>query len=692
MRPMTTPRTLLALGLAAGTATLWSGCAAKKQTELVPGVSTQVRVPKELKSIRIDAAVSGANVFCGVYDVVNGVARLPRTLALQSTGRGSQVTVYVTGYRQATTDPDATQDQQACVITPIPVVKDAKHTDGTSRVLRAARTNYRADHVLFLPMPLKFSCFDQNCPIDQNLTCKAGQCVPMDVDEKTLPDYSDSLVFGNSSTCFSPKLCLPDAVVPQVVDEETCTYALWKTPGAPTPPPDVPFVTNGSGVNVRAFFDDGSVSEVLDLDPVEGFSIDASGPQIFKLSPGLCALTKPTAAGATPPAHRIAGLVASGLCAPKTVYQPLCDEESPSNPDADGGVPGGGTNNADGGAACQLVPLAPSPNVLAVLMDDTTDMDDLTSTNAANKAAYYALGLALGDPVFEATKLLFAFTPGKTTCGGFAPEKDGAALVKESQAEVAAKIKAAASNPVPGPTALSVALKGTYAKLSSSSYSASYDRKAVIILGAGPFADDCGGGASLPQLAGDARSASGIRTYVVQFRSSGATGPVTPNPNAFAVGQNGGYYTEDQGPAAISDITDFLATCTYDVPTGVAANGSVSYDNQNPVGPATVPISPGCKDGRGWQLELAPDGVTRRVHVCDKDCADLRTAQSNAAKFQLAQGKKPQPFPVYAQACPGATVPLVDGGAPVRDAGPDARPLDSGTDAADAGAADAGTD
>src|SRR5580693_5823675 len=94
----------LAVGLAAlFTASVWgSGCSATKPTELVPGVFTQVNVPKDLAQIRVDVKANGSTVFCRSYDVSNGTVLLPATLGVVSaTTPETTVTVEIRGYDAA---------------------------------------------------------------------------------------------------------------------------------------------------------------------------------------------------------------------------------------------------------------------------------------------------------------------------------------------------------------------------------------------------------------------------------------------------------------------------------------------------------------------------------------------------------------------------------------------------------------
>jgi hypothetical protein len=89
-------RSLLTLGTLSLTGLVWTGCEGKKQTELVAGISTQVRVPKDLKTIRVDVVVGGTPVKCDSYRVYDGKVQLPRTLGtlpLSSDNRGLPVTI-----------------------------------------------------------------------------------------------------------------------------------------------------------------------------------------------------------------------------------------------------------------------------------------------------------------------------------------------------------------------------------------------------------------------------------------------------------------------------------------------------------------------------------------------------------------------------------------------------------------------
>ena len=409
MRMQRRTRLGMMLGMGGVLTGLWTGCSSKKQTELVAGVSTQVRVPKDLRSVRIDAQSGGVLVFCGVYDVTNGIARLPKTLALQAAHDPKiPVTITVTGYAISQADPGAPTALTSCVggapQVKAPGQKPPAASDPNppaARVLRASRQPYVADKVLFLPMPLRFSCFERDCTSGPNggpeKTCKAGKCVDPDLDPSTLAEFQDGFIFGNSNTCFSPNACLIDGVPPQLVDAKNCIYALPNTASAPPPGPVLLPPTNGSGLNVRALFDDGSISEVLDLDKDEGFFIpDASKPQQFQLADGLCHPDSDAP-------HKVVALVSSGLCPSKTALQPICDEESASHTDDAGLL---GSTSADGGA-CNPLEIQPAPSALLVLMDRSDGMRGFYSQETAQKV----LSLSLADPAFQNTAIGLDFFP-----------------------------------------------------------------------------------------------------------------------------------------------------------------------------------------------------------------------------------------------------------------------------------------
>src|SRR5215472_17924269 len=83
-------------------ATVAVACSSSKPTELVPGVMTQLQLPRDLQAIRIDLRANGALVFCRSYQEVNGVVTLPSTLGVVSqSSPNTTVTITVGGYDAA---------------------------------------------------------------------------------------------------------------------------------------------------------------------------------------------------------------------------------------------------------------------------------------------------------------------------------------------------------------------------------------------------------------------------------------------------------------------------------------------------------------------------------------------------------------------------------------------------------------
>ena len=175
----------------------WVGCSGKNSTELVPGVSTQMQIPRDLKTVRIDLAPAGEQSRCVIENVnqFDNGRDLPRTLGvLNEVERARVITITIWGYDVSEFEAPSLQD---CLVTPM---SDTKHKP---RILRRARLSYVNGKILFLPMPLRYSCYDKvDCKEDQ--TCKAGECVSADVDSATLPEFNASMFDGTDNLCFSP--------------------------------------------------------------------------------------------------------------------------------------------------------------------------------------------------------------------------------------------------------------------------------------------------------------------------------------------------------------------------------------------------------------------------------------------------------------------------------------------------------
>jgi hypothetical protein len=435
-----------------------SACSPTKPTELVPGVLTQVQVPKNLSAIQVEVEANGDVVYCPPGQEVDpsGTVLLPETLGVVS-GQSAATTVVVTirGYDQAGATvgnylncPDNTPAGMS----------------GAPRVLRTSIQTFVDQHTLFLPMPLSYSCYDVDCSaptacLSSNCVCKGAQCVDSTTDAHTLADFDPTLING-TGICFDPTACFQGAMEAQLVDPATCLYAALP----------------GAGINVRVFYNDVTVtqgtasnlleqqvsdpgeSEILSEDPQEGFcvgscatsggdagqdggpgSADAalpSGLQTFQLAPGLCALAQAATSpppllvgGASSTTYRtISSVQVASDCPAKSSLLPICkNEQTNSGLLSDGAVPDGESTavatsmlieTADGAAlTCGAgVPLASTPSAIYLIMDDSSVM-----SSAFGSSGYATvMSLSLANPIFDTTYAAFRFFPeSPSDAGGF---------------------------------------------------------------------------------------------------------------------------------------------------------------------------------------------------------------------------------------------------------------------------------
>src|SRR5579859_309181 len=251
-----------------------SGCSTTKPTELVPAVLSQVVVPHDLQSVRVTVFANGKTSFDQSYDVgPNGTVELPSTLGVVS-GESSSTVVRITvrGYEKPCAESNDCNDQ-----TDNPVGSSG------SRILRRSVQTFVDQRTLFVPMPLSYSCWNTDCKIDSNNTCKGNTCVDGTMAATDLVDFDPSLVDG-TGVCFDPKVCFDEkpeggtslSMAPLVVDAGSCLYEY------PAPAP--------VGLNVRAYYQNfawgmdsaghfqpvlqsGGEQEILNEDPVEGFTL-----------------------------------------------------------------------------------------------------------------------------------------------------------------------------------------------------------------------------------------------------------------------------------------------------------------------------------------------------------------------------------------------------------------------------------
>ena len=158
-----------------------AGCSATKPTELVPGATTQVEVPKDLGGLRVIVVGNGQKVFDQSYSVSNGIVLLPATLGIVAKGSASTVvTIAMFGYKPSVIDDPACSNMSwnDTLQNPQPVGSQC----GPS-VERGSTQTYVDSRILFLPMPLSYSCWgNDTCtgtsePGTTTQTCMGGQCL-----------------------------------------------------------------------------------------------------------------------------------------------------------------------------------------------------------------------------------------------------------------------------------------------------------------------------------------------------------------------------------------------------------------------------------------------------------------------------------------------------------------------------------
>lgn len=649
---------LAALGLC--TWSVVTSCTSDKVTQFVAGVSTQVQVPRDLRAVRVVVQNAGEIVFCKVYNVSNGIVNLPQTLGVLSTRDPSlPVAITLTGFMKTEDDADPPPELADCTLA-------STVGSGTARVVRKTVQPYVEGRTLYLPMPLRYSCWDLDCT-DPNVpgggpesTCEGGECVDPNVDPSTLLSYSDDLVFGDTNTCFSISRCLPDAVPATLVDAATCTYALAGSPSAPPESVPIPgYETHGTGLNVRVWYEGGLVSEVLDQDAREGFTIpDPAKPQQFRLAEGLCHPRGP---------HRIVTVAGSGLCESKTKFQPLCSGEAGPSDDTTG-IGGDVTSKLPGGA-CRTLTLQPAPSVLYVLMDRSRSMGAFFG----DEGFQAVLNLSLGDPVFEHTTVGIRFVPASAAdCTAGSYDDLGQldfpfTIVKGSNQAIANLIHdtqpLSGAGTVGDPSVfLDAALAdgdGAYEAIEkhlamTGQTLGEQNRAAVAILGNRDFSAGCAAGED-PVAAAAAARAKGFYTYTFALPLPNDATLIPghdPLAAAKAIAAAGGTtafdatnYENDPTVAAqaLNTIVSDLSSCFYDLPAGEEApkdGAVVSYFDPVQLRSVEVLHTDDCAGASGWALEGA------RVRVCGQACLDLREVLKARALLAEAAGNTPADVPV----------------------------------------------
>lgn len=661
-------RRTLTLAAAGLSALVHSGCDAKLQTEYVAGVSTQIRVPDDVRAVRLDIAVGGANVFCRAYRVYENKVQLPKSLGSfpANANYDQPITFTVVGFTEDLAD--AKRSDEFDCLKPIKVGDNA-------RILRRSRQPYSQNKVLFLPMPLKYSCFDKDCETaGQEKTCKAGRCVDAAINKDELPTWSDELLDGTGSNCFSAKECFAASVPPVVVDPNDCTYALPKDPSQPPQLPGTdpnPFtkLAAGDGINVEITYDGGASREIIDKDPEEGFTIpDPTKPQRFRLAPGLCDLVKGVDPEGKPTAHRITQLRASGLCRAKGKFQPLCAGDQL----AAMGVNEQGLSKAPPGEECAAKELKPSPNILMFVVDDT--IDHQIFFQGSDKAA---IEISLADPAFQNTQVGVIYFPGGGTCAGFAPDPGvGIKNALAARDPILKQLDERGNNlgllKPNDPQNTDGALAGAYKVLQEDIYK-DYNRRGVLLVTNRNWgAAQCG--AQTPAtLAGNARSnPRSVNTYVVALARQPAQdlNNLPPLPvEAFQVAAQGADASapgiaydarkdKKAGADAFRKVVEDLATCAYEIdtnPSPADATTKLSYSDPLSLAlpgetpkPTTIPFNAACNSNTATAPGWGRDTVNpKRIRICGEPCTKYREVLKTAAGYAALYKQPALAVPIF---------------------------------------------
>lgn len=677
------------LGACLGAAVISSGCEGKKATEYVAGISTQITVPRDLKAVRVEVTVGGFSRFCQAYKVYDGKVQLPRSLgsypANDSALKTNHTITYTIVGLTEEYDPGSENPLYALCATP-------EVGQNGARILRRSRQPYVPGEILFIPMPLKYSCYDKHCGEDE--TCKGGKCVPATVADPaaTFARYSPDLADGSGGACFSAQTCMGATLPAIVVDPETCTYAVAGSASAPPPldpsvdpfrppcadasecasgvctdaqceplAPEVPW----DGVNVSVVYDGGIGREILDKDPDEGFTIpDPDKPQQFRLAEGLCEMVKGLDAQGDPTAHRITAVRASGVCQSKSIHQPLCeaDQLAAMGLDEHGVAP----NPA---AECSVVELQPPPAALMVVADNTEP-----HRMFFNVEELKALELPLRDPALAQTDLGLLYTNGgddAATCDAARAPVIGLERswsVREHLIDSFLSYSADPSKLEPGPVSLGGALSSAYEALSSAA--TGYHRRAVVVLANRGFDDAsvCGGSGPVAKASAAVASDPAIETYVLELVKNDpdvALADDVIDPAIHALAQAGlpsgrAPYDPDAradkrvAKEAFQRIIESLATCVYDVDSGRAPSASDVLSFTNPLDGATTTILPNAAcdaedvAGEGWGFSPDAPGGKRRVVLCADSCTAYRQILRTSSDFALLYQQPAYAVPMFA--------------------------------------------
>jgi hypothetical protein len=617
-----TLRTRRSLGGVALLALVLGGCR-EEATEIVGGVTTQIQVPKYLKTLGMAVQLGNQLESCDAYPVHDGSVQLPSTLGVipdpERDGVPSDpVTVHILGFR--TEQPQFETD---CLLSQPP---DAE-ADGDVMVVRRRRLTYVPERILYLPMPLRESCDSKSC--DPELTCVGGVCEDINVASDLLVDYQDSLVFGNTNTCFSLERCLSAGVTrpATLVDPDTCTFHVSLPDGLPVPAPE--------SLNVQLVYASLG-TEVLDLDEKEGFVLpDPADPTTFRLASNLCSSV--FADG------KILNVLANTSCPAKRPLQPICDADL-------AGVLGGlNPFSTPDGYCTQGLPLRATESALYVLMDRSSSMSDFFGPTSLKEA----LDATLSNPMAARIRVAFDLLPADAGDCAASPYDmpliafDDVDLVQPQVADVLGDTGTLlADDPM---LFLDAAMTGAYQALSGLTpvLSNNFNRRALVVVGNRDVWEHCGG-ATPVDMATQALASDDIRTYVVLLEAPGSAeqfgrNPVVDGGDIAGAGGTTVYLPGDS--TAVHEIVQDIGTCVYDAPGAVPTDAVISYRHPVTLALSNVEHNASCTDGAnvsGWN-----QSGTGPVRICGDACNGLRQALTEGAAVAFQAGE------------PAASVPII---------------------------------
>jgi len=671
----------LVVGTCLGALLASAGCQQKKATEFVTGVSTQVTVPKYLRAVRININADGFPSFCQSYRVYDGKVLLPRSLGnfpASSDGNGRHITFSIVGLTDDYKPDSANQVFSDCYSSP-------KIGSDSVRILRRSTQPYVLDHIKFLPMALKYSCFDKECGDDQS--CRGGICVKDDpIDPNRLEDFREGMDDGTDGACFSLGVCM-GATIPAVpVNEDTCDFAVADSAdanaikvipkelnpfrpactttdqctGRPCTDGQCDLLPAGSppwtGVNVEITYDGAGTKEILDLDGTEGFTIpDPAKPQTFRLAPGLCQMLKGKDEKGAPTPHRITSIRAAGTCVPKLASQSICQADQLKIM----GAKDDGSSDKIDPLKCETHLLNRSKSALVLVVDHTAKHSKFFAADVQD-----ALKAPLEDPAFESTDIGLLYADSASVCGGPAPTTKPA--LPDGVTELLAKFKNdAATATDPGDPKFEAPLQAAYDYLGG--LDDSYARRAVVVLGNRKFNDNtCGPDKTPAELAAAqlAKTSKSIATFAVRVTNASDTNaegePASVRTLAgagYPLGPGGLTVYEPQATKpedkkrALQEVINDLATCLYDASPAPPADAKLTYADplraaEVKIEPASTPACTGDATQEGWVLDNT-DAAHPRVRVCGKSCADYRKVLSDTSTFTILYDQPSIPVPLY---------------------------------------------